>query len=94
LALPAYVAVNVFAPAVANVSWHEPVATVAVQVVPAPSLTVTFPTGVPPPGLVAVTEYATVTTAPTTEGSGRSLVIALVVAAGFTWCVSVSELPP
>jgi len=54
-ASPAYVAVSVFAPAVVNVRLHVPAATVPVHVVPAPSLTVTFPVGVPAPGAVTAT---------------------------------------
>src|SRR2546426_7667880 len=46
-ALPAYAAVSVFAPAVVGVRLHVPAATVPVQV-SRPSLTVTFPVGVPP----------------------------------------------
>ena len=52
----------------------------------------TVPVGVPP---VAVTVKLTVTACPTTEGSGGSLVIAVVVLAVVTVCATPSEvLPP
>jgi len=47
LVLPAYVAVRVFSPAVVGVQLHAPAASVPVH--PSmPSVTVTFPVGVPP----------------------------------------------
>ena len=49
---------------------------------PAPSLTVTVPVGVPPPD-VAVTEYVVVTTWPVTAGFGADA-SAVSVAARFT----------
>jgi hypothetical protein len=52
---PAYVAVSVFAPAVVNVIGQLPPATVPVQLVPAPSSTVTLPVGVPLPGVLTAT---------------------------------------
>jgi hypothetical protein len=59
---------------------HWPAATVAVQL-SRPSLTVTFPVAVPAPGAVAATVYWTVTGCPTTDGSGESDVIDVVVSA-------------
>ena len=56
---PAYVAVSVLLPVLVKVSEHWPAATVAVQET-VPSLTVTFPVGVPLPPL-GVTLYCTVT---------------------------------
>ncbi len=55
LASPAYVAASVFAPGVVNVRSQVPALAAAVQDVPAPSLTVTLPLGVPAPGLVTAT---------------------------------------
>ena len=54
LVSPAYVAVNVFVPALVNVRLHVPAATVPMQLT-APSLTVTLPVGVPLPGALTVT---------------------------------------
>jgi hypothetical protein len=51
---PPYVAVSIFGPAVVNVSMQLPVATVDIQFT-TPSLTVTFPAGVPLPGELTVT---------------------------------------
>jgi hypothetical protein len=59
LVSPEYVAVSVFTPGVRLGSTHCPAATVAVHEL-TPSVTVTFPVGVPPPGGAAVTEYTTV----------------------------------
>ena len=74
-ASPAYVAVSVLAPALVKVIVHFPAATVPVQL-SVPSLTVTFPVGCHRRG---VTEYSTVTDWPTTDGSGVSPVIVVVV---------------
>ncbi len=79
-ASPAYVAVNVLAPAVVDTSPHDPAATVATQV-SVPSLTVTEPVGVPAPGAVTLSVKATGTVCPVTDGSGRSEVMLIVVAA-------------
>ena len=46
-----------------------------------PSLTVTFPVGVPAPGASTATLYCTVTGSPTTDGSGSSELIVVVVSA-------------
>ena len=51
---PAYVAVIVLLPAVVDVRLQLPAATVATQLA-VPSLTVTFPVGVPLPGAVTLT---------------------------------------
>src|SRR5215510_3858805 len=88
---PAYVAVRLLAPAEVKVSAHWPAATVPVQET-APSLTVTLPVGVPPPD--GVTPYCTVTACPTTEGSGLSEVIAVVVASLLTVWGSPAEVLP
>src|SRR6266513_5311081 len=81
---------SVFAPAVVGVSVQLPAATVPRQS-SAPSLTVTFPLGVPPPD---VTVNATVTACPTTEGSGVSPVMVVVVAAAPTVCVTPADVLP
>ena len=83
LVSPAYVAVNVFVPALVNVIEQLPAATVPVQLC-VPSLTVTFPVGVPLPGASTVTLKVTGTAWPTTEGSGVSAVIVVVVLALLT----------
>jgi len=73
---------------------HEPAPTVAAPLqVAAPSPTVMLPLGVPAPGATIANVQFTVYGWPTTDGSGASLVIASVVAALFTSCDSVSELP-
>ena len=58
-ASPAYVALSVLAPDVVEVTTHWPAATAATQL-SVPSLTVTFPVGVPAPGAVTVTVHCTV----------------------------------
>ena len=75
----------VFVPVVVEVREHCPAATVAVHVL-RPSLTVTLPFGVPLPGLLAVTLYATVYACPPTVAvpNEAGLVIAVVVVAGLT----------
>jgi hypothetical protein len=89
-ASPPYVAVSVLAPAVIGVSVQLPAATVPTQLT-VPSLTVTVPLGVPP---ADVTVKLTTTPWPTTEGSGVSPVIAVVVAAAFTaWASATDTLP-
>jgi hypothetical protein len=82
--------VKVFAPAVVGVRVQLPAATVPVQFA-VPSLTVTLPVGVPP---VEVTVKVTVTACPTTEGSGVSAVIVVVVLAAPTVCVTPAEALP
>ncbi len=81
------------APADVKVRLQLPAATVAVQLT-VPSLTVTLPVGVPAPGEFTVTEKLTVTAWPTTEGSGVSLVIVVVVLALSTVCDSAAEALP
>ena len=71
------------APAVVGIRGQLPAATEPVQL-SVPSLTVTLPVGVPLPGATAVTVKFTGTGCPTTDGSGRSEVIAVVVLALFT----------
>jgi len=68
---------------------HRAAATVPVQET-VPSVTVTLRVGVP--GLAGVTLYCTVTDCPTTEGSGLSEVIAVVVAYLLTVCGSPAEV--
>ena len=53
-------------------------ATLAEQVSPAPSLTVTLPVGVPLPGEFAVTVKVMLTACPTTDGLGVCAVIDVV----------------
>src|ERR1041385_7759479 len=65
-----------------------PVATVPVQL-SVPLLTVTLPVGLP---AVDVTVKLIVTLWPTTDGSGVSDVIAVVVTARLTWCGSGAEV--
>jgi protein subunit release factor B len=69
---------------------HWPAATVPVHET-VPSLTVTLPAGVP---LAAVTVYCTVTDSPTTEGSGASEVMVVVVAGRPTECGSPADVLP
>ena len=73
---------------------HCPDATVAVQLW-IPLLTVTLPVGVPLPGASTVTLKLTVTASPTTDGSGVSLVMLVVVSALLTVCgvLGVEVLP-
>ena len=70
-----------------SVIAHCPAATVPVHEL-TPSLTVTLPAGVPP---ADVTLKFTVTTWPTTDGSGLSDVIVLVVAMRLTWWVTIAD---
>ena len=67
---------------------HEPAATVPVHA-STPSLTVTFPVGVPLP---APTSYWTLTTWPTTDGSGLSEMIVVVVGVPLTVCASGADV--
>src|SRR2546429_1493751 len=60
-----------------------PVATLALQLW-VPSLTVTLPVGVPPPGAFGTTVNVKLTAWPTAEGSGVCPVIVVVVPAAFT----------
>jgi hypothetical protein len=90
-ASPAYVAVRFFAPAEVGVSVQVPAATVPTQVA-VPSLAVTFPVGVPPPGATAPTVKVTVTAWPTTEGSGVWLAIVVAVPAWFTVCATPDDV--
>jgi hypothetical protein len=93
LELPAYLAVIVRAPVPPGVYEQLPAATLALQLPPSGSVTVTVPVGVPPG---EVTVKLTVTIAPASDGSGESPVIVVVVAAagtGFTRWFSPSELP-
>src|SRR5262245_59958245 len=90
---PAYAAVSVRLPTVVSVMLHWPAATVLVQL-STPSLTVTFPVGVPAPGAFTVTLYCTVTALPCVEGPGLSEVIVVVVSALLTVCASAAEVLP
>src|SRR5215813_13619485 len=72
---------------------QAPVATVPVQL-STPSLTVTLPVGVPAPGAAGATVKLTVTACPTSEGSGLSEVIAVVVSALSTVCAAAAEVLP
>src|SRR6185369_10138213 len=74
-------------PAVASASEHVPADTVPVQLL-TPSLTSTLPVGVPVPGATTLTVYVTANVSPTTVGSGVSAVIAAVVDALLTVCVT------
>ena len=89
----AYVAVKVLVPAVVELSEQlpAPAANVPEQFV-LPSLTVTLPVGVPVPGACTVTVKFTVYACPTTDGSGVTVPIVVVVAAPFTVCDLVPEL--
>src|SRR2546428_10866731 len=70
-----------------------PVATLALQLW-VPSLPVTLPVGVPPPGAFATTVNAKLTAWPTAEGLGACAVIVVVVPAAVTvWAVPADELP-
>src|SRR6476646_7790507 len=89
----ANVAVRVRSPGWVRVSEQAPSPTLAAQVSPPPlAVTVTVPVGVPD---AAVTAKVTVTDCPTSEGSGSSDVIRIVVPTGCgaaTVCPSVSTL--
>src|SRR5437773_342373 len=81
---------SVLAPAVVAVRAQVPAATVPMQL-SVPSPTVTLPVGVPPGD---VTVKLIVTASPTSDGSGVSPVIVVVVAAGFTaWATPAEVLP-
>jgi hypothetical protein len=83
LVSPAYLAVSVLLPAADSVMEQPPAATVPVQVAElALSETVTFPLGVPP--AEELTAKLTVTAWPTTEASGESPVMVVVVLALLT----------
>src|SRR3989475_3324117 len=70
-----------------------PVATLALELW-VPSLTVTLPVGVPPPGAFATTVNAKLTAWPTADGLGACAVIVVVVPAAVTvWAVPADELP-
>src|SRR6266446_6975477 len=70
-----------------------PVATLALQLW-VPSLTVTLPVGVPPPGAFGATVNAKLTACPTAEGSGVWPVIVVVVPAAVTvWDAPADVLP-
>jgi len=79
---------------VLNVIEQLPVATLAEQVSPAPSLTVTVPVGVPRPGTTGVTVKLIVTGWPATDGLGVCAVIVVVVLSWLTVCDSVEEVLP
>ncbi len=79
---PAYVAVRLLAPAEVKVTSHCPADTAAMHWL-VPSLTVTLPVSGAPsvPGAATATVQVTVTGWPTTEGSGLSELIVVVVLA-------------
>jgi hypothetical protein len=85
-AVPGYVAVTCFSPAVVGVSWQlpDPPLRVAGQVAPVPSLTVTVPVGVPVPGATGATLTATVNAWPTTVAADMSFVMVVAVDASDT----------
>ena len=70
---------SVRVPGCVSVNAHAPAATDAAHAPPPLADTVTVPVGVPD---AAVTVNRTVTACPTSEGSGSSAVIAVVVAVG------------
>ena len=72
---------------------QNPSATAAVQL-SIPSLTTTFPDGVSPVGSTVATLKLTVTSWPTTDGSGASEVIVVVVASRKTVCGSPADVLP
>jgi hypothetical protein len=79
------------APAVREVNEQLAVGSVAVQVA-LPSLTVTVPVGVPPPGDVTAKVNATVYAWPTVVAVDRFVVIVVVVLALLTVCAFVPVL--
>ena len=79
IASPEYVALKVLSPTTVGVREHLPTATVAEQLAPAPSLTVTVPLGTPPAAVVTV--KVTVMGCPTMDGSGASEAMTVVVLA-------------
>jgi hypothetical protein len=86
-ASPLKVAVNVSAAAALGASEHVPALTVAVQLGPVLSVTVTvsLPGIVPVPGELTATVKLTDTGCPTTEGLGVLAVILVAVGAKFTF---------
>jgi len=87
---PAYVAMSDFAPAVVGISVQVPAPTVPTQFT-VPSLTVTFPAGVPP---VDVTVKVTAIPWPTTDGLGVwPLTVVVVAAAPTVWVTPADVLP-
>ena len=59
-----------------------------------PSLTVTFPVGVPLPGAVGLTVNVKLTACPTAEGFGLCVLMVVVVLAAVTvWATPVDVLP-
>ena len=84
----------VLSPALMKVSVHEPLPPLKAaiwQLTPPEPLTVTLPVGVPP--YCPATLTATRMDCPTTDASGLSDVIVVVVLALFTVCGAVPELP-
>jgi hypothetical protein len=70
-----------------------PAATLALQLC-VPSVTVTVPVGVPPPGAFGTTVNAKLTACPTADGSGVWLMIVVVVPAAATvWGAPADVLP-
>jgi hypothetical protein len=84
-ASPAKLAVNVLAPTLVDVRLQLPTFAAAVHVA-LPSLTVTFPTGVPAPGATAAVVHETVYGCPIKLGSGVSVVNVKVIFALLTTC--------
>jgi len=89
---PTYLAFRVLLPAAGKLMEHCPVATAAVQVSPALSLTVTLPVGVPLPGATGFTVKLHHAVCPTTEGSGHQAVMVVLVPALFTVCETPEEV--
>jgi hypothetical protein len=89
------VAVNAREPADASVMLQLVAGNVALQVsLPPAAEIVTVPLGVPPPGLVTATANVTATACPTTDGSGVSALMLVVVDAAFTVCAAVLLVLP
>jgi hypothetical protein len=94
LASPEYVAVSVLEPTVADVNEQLVAGRVATQLAPAPSLTVTVPVSIPPPGAFGAMLKLTFTGCPTTTGFGETEGIVVVVLALLTSCVTAPEALP
>ena len=88
---PASMAVMGRLPPVVSATLQNPTTAVATQL-STPSVTVTAPLGVPPPGALTVTVNVTNTASPGIDGSGLSAVIAIAVLALFTVCPTPADV--
>ena len=93
---PAYTAVTMCCPCVSAEVWSVArplLSSVPVPRVVEPSMNVTVPVGVPPPGAIALTTAANVVAWPAVAGLGEALTVTVVLAL-LTVCVTTAELLP